>query len=304
MCGSKDEPVTAPSRQSTNNDGNEIRILTPADVRSLRLPWDGRFSVSELEAVAEIEPRLSVWSERTGEYLIGGPWRHRHEISTIHELAASASAVELIHAFARVCQRAGVEMIVASEQSERRKRQFYDSALLDPIEEIIVYELARLRPQPPATGELRFEPFQVSDDEAFHELLHLDHQSFPWMWWNSREEFIEYAGSPGVAIEVGRDRSGRMLAYVGITRYRSWGHLDRIAVAPDAQGRGYGRAALDYAIMTLARAGARRIGLSTQAQNVRSRRLYEAYGFRRSPSHDYHLYGRMLPVDEKTIQKD
>ncbi len=122
----------------------------------------------------------------------------------------------------------------------------------------------------------------------------LDHQAFPWLWWNCRDEFLQYAGSPGVAIELGRDESGRAVAYIGTTRYRTWGHLDRIAVAPDIQGRGLGRAALDYAVMTLARSGARRVGLSTQARNHRSRRLYDTYGFRRSPGNDYRLYGRWI----------
>jgi ribosomal protein S18 acetylase RimI-like enzyme len=58
------------------------------------------------------------------------------------------------------------------------------------------------------------------------------------------------------------------------------------------QGRGLGKAALDWAVMSLARSGAKRVGLSTQARNMRSRQLYESYGFRRSPSHDYKIYAR------------
>ena len=114
------------------------------------------------------------------------------------------------------------------------------------------------------------------------------------MWWNSPEEFVEYAGSPGVAIDVARDPDGQIVAYVGTTRFRSWGHLDRIAVEPGLQGMGLGRAALDYAVMALGNAGTRRIGLSTQDNNTASRALYERYGFRRAPSHDYRIYGRWL----------
>ncbi|MEX2314954.1 MAG: GNAT family N-acetyltransferase [Thermomicrobiales bacterium] len=83
-----------------------------------------------------------------------------------------------------------------------------------------------------------------------------------------------------------------MVAYTGTTRFRTWGLLDRIAVAPDLPGRGLGKVALDWAVMTLARSGARRVGLSTQARNTRSQQLYESYGFRRAASHDYRIYAR------------
>lgn len=295
--------MTFPLLRNRPSGDDHIRILSPEDIRFLRLPWDGRFAPGELERIARVQPVLSVWSERTGEYLIGGQWRHRPEIGTILELSASASAIELIDAFSNVCRDAGLEMIVVSEQAERRRRQFYESAHLDPIEEIVVYEIARVRPQTPATGPLRFERLNMDDDVAFNEILELDHAAFPWMWWNSREEFIEYSRTPGVAIDMGRDQQGRAIAYVGTTRYRSWGHLDRIAVAPSVQGTGIGKAALDYAVMSLAMAGARRVGLSTQAQNERSRRLYERYGFRRSPSHDYQLFGRTLKHDSDQIRE-
>ncbi len=270
----------------------DIGVLTPDDVRTLRMPWDGRYIEREIREIVTVGPRISVFNRRTGEFLIGGPWRHRVEIATILELAATANAIDLIHAFTQACAQEGIELVVASEQAERRKREFYAGALLDPIEDIVVYELARVRPAPPNLRGLRFEPFDPDTINQFEGLLDLDHSSFPWLWWNSADEFLEYASAPGVQIDVGRDESGRLIAYTGTTRFRTWGHLDRIAVATELQGRGLGKAALDWAVMKLARSGAKRIGLSTQARNTRSRQLYESYGFRRSPSHDYRIYAR------------
>lgn len=270
----------------------EIRVLTPNDVRTLRMPWDGRYSEREIKDIVTVGPRVSVFNRRTGEFLVGGPWRHRTEIATILELAATAGAIDLIHAFTQACALEGIQLVVASEQAERRKREFYAGALLDPIEDIVVYELAKVRAAPPRLNRLRFEAFDPDIGEQFDGLLALDHQSFPWLWWNSADEFLEYASAPGVKIDVGRDDLNRVVAYTGTTRFRTWGHLDRIAVAPDLQGRGLGKAALDWAVMTLARSGAKRVGLSTQARNTRSRQLYESYGFRRSPSHDYRIYAR------------
>jgi ribosomal protein S18 acetylase RimI-like enzyme len=270
----------------------DMQVLTPEDVRLLRMPWDGRYNEREIREMVAVGPRISVFNRRTGEFLIGGPWRHRAEIATVLELAATGSAIDLIHAFSEACALEGISIIVASEQAEKRKREFYAGASLDPVEDIIVYELAKVRPAPPRLQGLRFESFDPDNVEQFEGLLELDHQSFPWLWWNSADEFLEYAGAPGVQIDVGRDETGRIVAYTGTTRFRTWGHLDRIAVAPDVQGRGLGKAALDWAVMTLARSGAKRVGLSTQARNTRSRQLYESYGFRRSPSHDYRIYAR------------
>ena len=281
----------------------DIRVLTPDDVRALRMPWDGRFSAREISDIVAVAPPISVFNRRTGEFLIGGPWRHRTEIATVLELAATAGAIDLIHSFTEACANAGIRLVVASEQAERRKREFYAGASLDPIEDIIVYEMAKIRPAPPRLPGLRFEPFDPDIVEQFDGLLALDHLSFPWLWWNSADEFLEYASAPGVKIDVGRDDSGRVVAYTGTTRFRTWGHLDRIAISPDLQGRGLGKAALDWAVMALARSGAKRVGLSTQVRNMRSRQLYESYGFRRSASHDYRIYARRTdggPVDDIT----
>jgi ribosomal protein S18 acetylase RimI-like enzyme len=275
----------------------EVRLLTVADVPRLRLPWDGRFSQADLSRIAAAPPELNVWNSRTGEYLIGGYWRHREKIATVVDIAGSAGAHDLLQGFAELASARGMAMAVASEQAERRKREFYLAAGFEQIEDIIIYELTRVRARGPELRGLRFERFEVDNERNFTDLLALDHRAFPWLWWNSPAEFVEYAGSPGVAIDIGRDPDGRVVAYVGTTRFRSWGHLDRIAVDPTLQGMGLGRAALDYAVMALAAAGARRIGLSTQGNNTASRALYERYGFRRAPSHDYRIYGRRLAAD-------
>lgn len=273
---------------------DHIQILEPGDVRSIRLLWDSRFTMREMERVLEREPALSVWNTRSGEYVIGGPWRHRREITTILELGATGGAIDLVQAFTSASARVGKRMVIVSEQAERRKREFYESTGFVLTEEIIIYELVRVRSAAPRLGGLTFRSLDPGDSEILDELLALDRHSFPWLWWNCAEEFREYMSAPGVEIDVARDDAGRMIAYTGTTRYRTWGHLDRVAVAPDLQGRGLGRAALDFAVMSLARDGARRIGLSTQARNMRSRSLYENYGFRRATSHDYRLYGRKL----------
>ncbi len=269
-------------------------MLTPEAVGRLRLPWDARFTPRELAEIARAQPNLSVWNQRTGEFLIGGPWRRRRDIAAIVELGASGGAIDLIDAFCLLARRQGVTLAVASEQVERRRSSFYVHARLKPIEDIVIYELTRVRAKTPRPDNLAFMPLDIDNLAMVRDLIRLDHAAFPWLWWNSDDEFAEYASAPGVRIDIARGEDGKAIAYVGTTRFRSWGHLDRIAVDPAMQGQGLGRVALDYAVSSLAAAGASRVGLSTQSRNTRSRALYESYGFRRSTSHDYRVYGRLL----------
>lgn len=270
--------------------------LAADDSHRLRLGWSSRFHLRDLEEHLHAHPGLTLWVPTSGEYVIGGPWRHRTEIVGVIELAAGASAVPLLDALVDVAAEQGKRMVLMSEHIETRHRAFYDSADFELLEEILVYELSPVRRAAVDPGDLRFERVRPEDRSLRDELLVLDHAAFPWLWWNSEGEFENYLNATGVEIYLGRDASGEAVSYVGVTRFRggNWGHLDRIAVAPDRQGEGLGLRSLDFAVAVLAGQGARRIGLSTQARNGVSRRLYERYGFRRTMGHDYRLWGRWI----------
>lgn len=273
------------------------------DIPELRLGWSSRYDRYELEQILRYGSGTALWSPETREYVIGGPWRHRPEVLSILELSARARAAGLLDELANTAERNGKRLVIASEHQEVRNRAFYQNAGYDLIEEILVYQLPRISSREPDLAGMRFEQVSIDDDQALTELLALDHAAFPWLWWNSVEEFVNYGTSPGVDLYLGRDETGRPVSYIGVTSFRSWGHLDRIAVAPDLQGRGYGLRTLDWAVYVLAREGARRLALSTQGGNQRSRQLYERYGFRRSSGQDYNLYGRWLGAPD-TIERD
>lgn len=284
-----------------------IEILQPADLESIRIPWDARYSRGDVEEIVGREPSLSLWNRRTGGYLLGGAWRHRAEIVNVIDINGPSVAVELLRAFVARATELKFKLAIVAEYSERRRESFYDTAALVPIEDIVVYELGRL-PNLENVESLRngfeIERVDLSDHRQRRELLWLDHRAFPWLWWNSPGEFENYASVPGVEIVLVRFRDGVPLGYFGTTSLGSWGHLDRIAVDPDQQGHGFGRRLLKLSIERLGAAGARRIALSTQASNTVSRALYESIGFRRSRAHDYRIYGRSLnsatPLDEET----
>jgi ribosomal protein S18 acetylase RimI-like enzyme len=287
------------SAAATNDLGDDIRVLRVADVAELRPPWDARLNRREIEQVTLRFPGLSVWNARTGEYLIAGPWRHRSEIATIVEVSGTSSTPDLYQAFIARAACEGMQLALVSEYSERRKAAFYSGVGMEPLEQIIVYEIGSLRPPRHRPLDLRFQQVTAGNPELMEALLDLDHRAFPWLWWNSRAELDQYLGSAGVSIWLALGQSGEPIAYVGVTLLRSWGHLDRIAVDPGLQGQGLGRKALDFAIATMVSQGARRAALSTQANNTVSRALYEKYGFRRTPTHDYRIYGRWLRDAER-----
>lgn len=270
----------------------EIRRLEPHEVGRLRLTWDSRHTTAELRRIAESPGWLLLWNTRTGEYVVAGPWRHRDDILEIIDVAATGGAIELLQATVAVAEEGDIDLLIVPERHERRREQFYASAGFEALQEIIIYELHNLRPPRRRPLSPEFSEVDFGDTVQRSALLKLDHAAFPWLWWNSEAEFDNYAAANGVAIEMALDRAGAPLAYVGYTRLRGWGHLDRIAVAPEAQGTGIGRAALEYAVASMISSGARRIGLSTQAENQVSRALYESYGFKRNSAHDYRLYGR------------
>ncbi len=282
-------------RATNDAEGATPAILGPRDLARLALGWSSSFTQRELEQHLLAHPRLSWWIPAGGEYLIGGPWRHRDEIAVIQELTGRLRSEELVAAMVADCREQGLRLLVMLDQYEGRRESFYSRIGFDLLQHIIIYELPRIPRTLPAPRHLRFVPFTpaMRDD-----LLRVDHAAFPWLWWNSATEFAAYAALYGVEIFIGYEADGTPSAYVGLTSYRGWGHLDRIAVIPERQGAGYGLEALNFAIGRLDALGARRVGLSTQADNVRSQQLYERYGFRRAGGSDYTIFGTWLRNEE------
>lgn len=268
-------------------------MLREDHVDLLRLSWQHRHDADEVRRILTIFPGRSVWLPDTREFVLVGPWRHRDDVAVIHELAAVRHSELLIGAAVTRCRDAGAALVLIAELDERRRPAFYGRIGFDELEEVVTYEMERPAPRVNASAPLTFVPVSAAEPELLETVLALDHSAFPWLWWNSASELAAYTLMPGVSLYLGL-ADGVPVSYVGLTSYPGWGHLDRIAVHPAHQGRGFGRVSLAFATGTLAKRGARRVGLSTQGDNVRSQRMYERFGFRRSRVNDYRLYGVWL----------
>ena len=291
--------VTVPAKRQTELL-SRVRPLQESDLAALRRTWNGRTDLNEARQILATFPGRSVWLPETLEFVLVGPWRHRDDVAQIVEFSAIRHPAELLEAASLRCQEFNARLLVYLELDDARQAAFWQKAGFHLLEEVIAYELDRIPPTGGWGGRLRFTSADLSDEATLVALESLDHAAFPWIWWNSRREFQAYGLGPGVEVFLADD-GVEPVGYIGITSYWGWGHLDRIAIHPRYQGRGLGREALAFAVQRLAEAGARRIGLSTQRTNQRSQRLYETFGFRRSMSSDYCLYGRWLHRPDVTM---
>ena len=287
---------TRPLDAADASDGIvDVRTLTPADIPKLNLRNHPRLEDGDAEALVIQSPGRSKWVPETGEFVLVVPWRHRPEIPSVAVLWAFQHETELLAAATEAAEDAGDAGIVLLDAYESRRPSFYVQNGLDLLETIVTYE----HTQPGhflATIDAyhqRFYPIDHQHTELLAEVVALDHAAFPWLWWNSRQEFTSYIMQPNVELWAGV-ADGHVVSYIGITHFRGWGHLDRIAIRPDVQRQGFGREALHFAVRRMTLRGARRVGLSTQGANMRSRGLYEAVGFHETPEHNYGVYGVMF----------
>ena len=277
----------------TSKDSLSICPLLPADVPKLRLGWWSRVDNSELARHLESFPGASVWMPATHEFALVAAWRHRESVAHLFDLVAVRHPVELTRAAIEQTAARGARLFIVIELSERRQDSFYERSGLRLLETVISYELV-LGGHLSASLERRtIERIEVFSDAVLADLMEIDSNSFPWLWQNSEEEFREYFQQAGVEIYLLRDDLG-VTGYLGLTVFPGWGHVDRIAVRRDRQGRGHGRQLTQFAVSRLRSLGAMRIGLTTQLRNVRSQSLYESLGFRRQAASDYRIYGRTL----------
>lgn len=105
--------------------------------------------------------------------------------------------------------------------------------------------------------------------------------------------------SPAASVVVAEESDGRLVGFVGYRVHpasegmSAYGEVEVIAVAPEARGRGVGRALLDRAVTDLRADGVPVIMLETGGDDghAPARALYESAGFRRLPVAQYWLPG-------------
>jgi ribosomal-protein-alanine N-acetyltransferase len=112
----------------------------------------------------------------------------------------------------------------------------------------------------------------------FPALVALDEAAFDPLWCNESRTFAH--ALENLPYFVVAELAGQIVGYLFGSRQGDTGHLNRVAVHPDCQGRGIGARLLAEAIEFFRAEKVKVVTLNTQKDNAVSQRLYRHFGFR------------------------
>ena len=108
-------------------------------------------------------------------------------------------------------------------------------------------------------------------------VMEIERVVFPEPW--SHAVYVsELALRKGRAYRVAR-RGRETVGYVGLMFVEEEAHVTTVAVAPEHQGRGYGKQIMLGALRTAISEGARHVSLEVAVGNTRAQALYRRFGF-------------------------
>jgi [ribosomal protein S18]-alanine N-acetyltransferase len=121
---------------------------------------------------------------------------------------------------------------------------------------------------------IRIRPMQDADMPF---VAQVDLAAFGQFWHNT-ENALQRARLQCASATVAEDDSG-VIGYQLSTKNPLGAHLARLAVRPEAQGRGVGSALVSHLIQSFAASQLGRLSVNTQADNTASLALYKKLGF-------------------------
>ncbi len=164
-----------------------------------------------------------------------------------------------------------VDDVITLERSPEQLRPLVTAGAVGPIAETV--------------GRTRFRGALADDVDA---VAAVDARAFRDPWRYAAATLSRELSTVSVA-RVALD-GDRVVGYATAVVREGGGHINRIAVAPEVQGRGVGKSLLADINGRLALLGSKRITLNTQRSNVISQRLYRSSGFKTfgAPLRVYH----------------
>lgn len=281
------------------------RPLELADVPHLHLRYDSIFNRVALHEHARDNPGL-VWTNSHSEYIVAAWWKSRAVIGDIIELGGPGRGVrgflpavlrddqwpqrraDLIVGLVEGLRRRNCGLVLVGEKETERSIESFLALGFEAVEDIVYYR------KPDAIAQARqsyltLRPLQSSDMAV---LIQLEQRIFPWLWWYGESEWRLITMLADVETQLAF-LDGVLVGYETHTVRGGHGHLDRLGIDPAVQGQGLGDDLLVLATERIAQLGGKDIGLSTQRDNWRARRLYEKHGFRVT-SRAQRYYGQIL----------
>ncbi len=117
-------------------------------------------------------------------------------------------------------------------------------------------------------------------DQPWQELLEVDRGAFPPLWRLDElglQEAVD--ATPQASLLLAPVEAARLAGFAIVGISGATAYLQRVAVRPEEQGRGYGRALLRASLLWARRRGASTILLNTQPGNAAAAALYRSEGF-------------------------
>jgi ribosomal protein S18 acetylase RimI-like enzyme len=217
---------------------------------------------------------------RGQERLRVGPWRGDNRVAFIAPVgdALPPTVAMVEHALAHLQGRGYVRALTGA--LAERERDGFERAGFEPHESLhlLAHDLVDI-PDPVPTAHLRRA--LLTDRAA---ALEVDGAAFPPFWRLDRDGLREAINATPVArFRVGVD-GRRVVGYAVTGRAGGRGYVQRLAVSPDCEGRGFGRSLVVDGLRWLRRHKAAQAVVNTQSSNERALALYQRLGFRLQPS--------------------
>ncbi len=154
-----------------------------------------------------------------------------------------------------------------------------------------IVALARTRRTPLSENDrLTVARIRRADTDDFAAIIDVDQSAFPEPW-NLSERMLRLALQQAENVSVA-ELEGRVVGYQLTTPSHAGAHLARLAVRPDAQGHGIGRALVARLVAEDQRNGYGELTVNTQEDNHASLAVYTRLGFRptgvRLPVYELH----------------
>ncbi len=102
---------------------------------------------------------------------------------------------------------------------------------------------------------------------------------FPVDCWPRHMFVDELSQQPQTRRYIVVELDGRIVGYAGLMCIRPIADVQTIAVVPESEGKGFGRAMLTELLVEAARRGAEDVLLEVRADNPRAQQLYLRFGF-------------------------
>ncbi len=206
-----------------------------------------------------------------------GPWRGRHDVAYLAVGAQRPPTAEIVDDWMELLRVRGYDSVVTNALGPLDVLPFVDAGF--QVHERLHLLARDLTDLPDAAGATRRA--RRRDHAA---VLELDQAAFEPFWQLDHTGLLQTidatAASRFRVYEVGDE----IVGYAVTGRSDGRGYLQRVGVAPAAQGQGVGRALVVDALRWLRRFRASRASVNTQLDNHAALRLYRQCGFELHPA--------------------